>query len=199
MKITKSILLSAVFGFFGLTAFAQGDSGFGLKGGFNYNGNGDYFESIGDVAREPDKNIGFHAGVYGKVDLGRVYVRPELYYSKTKSDYDDDSFEMSKIDLPVLLGIKIIGPLHLFAGPSFQYILNTEYDGITIDDVENDFSVGAHLGAGVNFGKLGVDVRYERGFGDNEARFINTNVTTLPESRIDTRPEQLILSLSYKL
>ena len=199
MKITKSILLSAVLALFGLSAAAQSDSGFGLKGGLNYNGNGDYFESIGDAARAPDKNLGYHVGLYGKVDLGRLYVRPELFYTKTKSDYEDDSFEMSKIDFPVLVGIKIFGPLHIFAGPSFQYILNTEYDGITIDDVENDFSVGAHLGVGVNLGKLGVDLRYERGFGDNEARFINTNVTTLPESRIDTRPEQLILSLSFKL
>jgi len=199
MKATKSILLLAVFTLIGFTAFAQSDSGFGLKAGLNYNGNGDYFESIGDAAREPDKNLGFHVGLYGKLDLGRVYIRPELFYTQTKSDYEDDSFEMSKIDVPVLLGIKILGPLHIFAGPSFQYILNTEFDGITIDDVENDFSVGAHFGAGVNLGRLGIDVRYERGFGDNEARFINTNLTTLPNSRVDTRPEQIILSLSLEL
>ena len=199
MKVTKSILLCAVFAFIGGAAFAQSGSGFGLKGGLNYNGNGDYFESIGDAAREPDKNLGFHIGIYGKLDLGRLYIRPEVFYTKTKSDYEDESFNMSKIDLPVLLGAKIFGPVHIFAGPSFQYILNTEYEDITIDDVDNDFSVGLHFGAGVNLGKLGIDLRYERGFGDNEANFINTNITSLPQSRIDTRPEQLILSLSLKL
>ncbi|QCX00572.1 PorT family protein [Aggregatimonas sangjinii] len=199
MKVTKSILLCAVFALIGATAFSQSDSGFGIKGGLNYNGNGDYFESIGDAAREPDRNLGFHIGLYGKLELGRLYVRPEVFYTKTKSDYDDDTFDMSKIDLPVLLGAKIIGPVHIFAGPSFQYIINTEYDGITIEDIENDFSVGLHFGGGVNLGKLGIDLRYERGFGDNEGRFINTNITSLPQSRIDTRPEQLILSLSYRL
>ncbi len=199
MKATKSILLLAVFSLIGFSAFAQAGSGFGIKAGLNYNGNGDYFESIGDAAREPDKNAGFHAGIYGKVKLGRIYLRPELFYTKTKSDYEDDSFDMSKLDLPVLLGIKVFGPLHIFAGPSFQYILDSEFEGITIDDIENDFSVGAHLGAGVNLGKLGIDLRYERGLGDNEGRFINTNITNLPESRIDTRPEQLILSVSLKL
>lgn len=197
--IMKKTLLLAVYAMFSIAAFAQSDSGFGIKGGINYNGNGNYFESVGDAANEPDKNIGYHAGIFGKIKLGPIYVRPELVYTKTKSDYAAGTFDMSKLDVPVLVGIKLIGPLHVFAGPAFQYILDSEFDGIGINEIENDFSVGAHLGAGVNLGKLGVDIRYERGFSNNEASFINTNVTNLPNSKIDTRPEQLILSLSLKL
>lgn len=196
--IMKKTLLLAVCAMLSMTAFAQTDSEFGIKAGLNYNGNGNYIESVGDAAREPDKNIGYHAGIYGKIKVLRFYVRPELFYTKTKSDYNGDSFDMSKLDLPVLVGAKVIGPVHAFAGPAFQYILNSEFDGIAINEIENNFSVGAHLGIGVNLGKLGVDVRYERGFSDNEARFINTNVTDLPNSKIDTRPEQVILSASFK-
>lgn len=195
----KKTLLLAVFALISMTALAQKDSGFGIKAGLNYSGNGDYFESIGDVADEPDRNVGYHVGLYGKLKLSRIYIRPELVYTKTKSDYGDSSFDMSKIDIPVLLGVKIVGPLHVFAGPAFQYILNSKFDGISINEIENDFSVGAHFGVGVNLGKLGIDVRYERGFSDNEASFVNTNITSLPDSRLDTRPEQVILSLSLKL
>lgn len=195
----KHLLLCAACLFLGTAAFAQKDSGFGIKAGLNYNANGDYFESVGDAARDPDRNVGFHIGLFGKLEISRLYVRPELVYTKTKSDYDGGDFNMSKLDVPVLLGAKIIGPLHVFAGPSFQYILNTEFDGIDIDDVENDFTVGVNIGAGVNLGKLGVDVRYERGFSNNEAEFINTNITSVGPSRIDTRPDQLIVSLSLKL
>lgn len=197
--IMKKTLLIAVFALIGITASAQKDSGFGIKGGLNYNGNGDYFESVGDVANEPEHSIGYHVGVFGKIKLLRLYVRPELVYTKTKSDYEVSSFEMSKLDMPILVGVKIVGPLHIFAGPAFQYILDSEFDGIGINEIENDFSVGFHFGAGVNLGKLGVDIRYEKGFSDNEARFVNTNITSLPNSRIDTRPEQVILSLSLKL
>ena len=195
----KKTILFAVFAFLAITTSAQGDSGFGIKGGLNYNGNGDYFESVSDAAREPDRNIGYHAGIFGKIKLGPLYVRPELVYTKTKSDYDGSSFDMSKLDAPVLVGIKVVGPLHLFVGPSFQYILDSEFEGIGINEIENDFSVGAHFGAGVNLGKLGIDVRYERGLSNNEARFVNTNITGLPDSRLDTRPEQVILSLSLNL
>jgi len=201
--IMKKTILLAVFTLISFTAFAQSDSGFGIKGGLNYNGNGDYFESAGDAAANADKNIGYHAGIFGKIKILKLYIRPELVYTKTKSNYDgaisSSTYEMSKLDLPVLIGVKVIGPLHIFAGPAFQYILDSEFNDIVIEDIEDDFSIGAHFGIGVNLGKLGVDVRYERGFSDNEARFVNTRITSLPESRIDTRPEQLILSVSLKL
>ena len=194
----KKTLLMVAFAAFSTFSFAQVDSKFGIKAGLNYNANGDYFESASAVAKNPDRNVGYHIGFFGQIGT-RVYVRPELVYTKTKSDYDSDEFKMSKLDVPVLLGAKVIGPLHVFAGPAFQYILDTEYDGITINDVKNDFTVGINIGAGVNLGMLGIDLRYERGFSENEGRFINTNITTIGESRIDTRPDQLILSFSLKL
>ncbi|PKA96943.1 outer membrane protein with beta-barrel domain [Flavobacteriaceae bacterium MAR_2009_75] len=195
----KKTLLTAVFAMLNIAAFSQSDSGIGIKAGLNYSANGDYFESIGDAAREPDRNVGYHFGLYGRVGVSRIYFRPELIYTKTKSDYQGDKFDISKLDAPMLVGVKVIGPLHVFAGPAFQYILDTEFDGIGINDIENDFSVGANIGAGLNFGKLGIDIRYERGFNDNEATFINDNITTLGPSRVDARPDQLIVSLSLKI
>lgn len=195
----KHLLLCAACLLLGTATFAQKGSGFGIKAGLNYNANGDYFESVGDAARDPDRNVGYHVGLFGKLEISRLYLRPELVYTRTKSDYDGNDFDMSKLDVPVLLGTKIIGPLHVFAGPAFQYILSTEFDGIDIDDVENDFTVGLNIGAAVNLGRLGVDIRYERGLSNNEAEFINTNITSVGPSRIDTRPDQLIVSLSLKL
>jgi len=194
----KKTILLAVMVLFGLTTYAQSDSGFGIKGGLNYNGNGDFFDSAENASRSPDKNVGYHIGVFGKLG-GNIYVRPELVYTSTKSDYNEGDLKLNKLDLPVLVGVKVIGPLNVFAGPAFQYILNTKFDGVTIDDIENDFSVGLHIGAGVNLGKLGVDIRYERGFSENEVNFINSNITTLNGDRVDTRPDQLILSLSLKI
>jgi hypothetical protein len=198
MKSIQKSLSTALFVLMGTAMFAQSGPGFGLKGGLNYNANGDYFESAGDAARDPGGNIGYHIGLFAKFGE-QIYVRPELIYTRTTSDYDGSDFKMGKLDVPVLIGLKVIGPLHVFAGPAFQYILDTEFDGITINDVENDFSVGLHIGAGLSLGKVGVDLRYERGLSNNEARFINTNITNVPNSRIDTRPNQLILSLSLKL
>lgn len=175
---------------------AQTAQGIGFKGGLNYNANGNYFESISNNSKRPDRNIGYHLGIFGKIG-DDLFLRPELVYTSTKSDYDSDTFEMQKLDAPILVGAKVLGPISVFAGPSFQYILDTEFEGIKISDVKNDFTVGLNFGIGLNFNKVGIDLRYERGFSDNEAKFINSNIAT--SDRLDTRPDQLILSLSLIL
>ena len=191
-----SFLITLLIALTSITTYAQTANGFGFKGGLNYNANGDYFESIGNNAEHPDRNIGYHFGLFGKVG-NRVYFKPELVYTSTKSDYSEDSFKMQKLDAPLLVGLKILGPISVFGGPSLQYILDSEYNGISINNVEDEFSVGLNFGIGLNLNKVGIDLRYERGLNHNEASFLqNNNIET---SRLDTRPDQLILSLSLIL
>jgi len=197
-NLKKAVFTVVILVFISFNLNAQAGSAFGLKGGLNYGANGDYFSSISANAQNPDRNVGYHIGVFGKLG-NRLYFRPELVYTATKSDYDSDIFEIKKIDAPLLVGLKVLGPLSVFAGPAFQYILDSEFDGINIDTIENDFSVGLNFGIGVNFNKIGIDLRYERGFSENEATFIDDNLGTDAVSRIDTRPDQLILSLSIAL
>jgi len=197
----------AVFALIGITAFAQNDSGFGIKAGLNYNQNGDLsfkqVQSAGeDLIAGSDGKVGFHVGFYGKLDMPKIYIRPELIYTKTKSSYDveggTNDYDVSKLDLPVLLGYKIIGPLHIFAGPAFQYTLNNDLEDVELDDLKNDFTIGAHFGVGVNLGNIGLDVRYERGFTENEAEIIGDNIADI-SGRVDSRPSQIIFGLSLKL
>ncbi|WP_281848036.1 outer membrane beta-barrel protein [Olleya namhaensis] len=178
--------------------YAQTESGFGIKGGLNYNGNGDYFESATNNYQNPDRNLGYHIGVFAKVGT-KVYFRPELVYTATKSDYIAGEFDLKKLDVPLLVGLKVLGPLHVFAGPSLQYIIDSDFENATINSIQDDFSIGLNFGVGVSFNKIGIDLRYERGFSDNEATLINNNITTLNSDRLDTRPDQLILSLSVML
>lgn len=99
--------------------------------------------------------------------------------------------------MPVLIGVKLIGPLSVFAGPAFQYVLDNDFQGLKYENIENDFTIGLNLGASLELGRLGIDVRYERGFNQNEVEFsgVGPNVTY----RLDSRPEQIIFGLSYQL
>lgn len=192
----RKLILLAVLALGSQFIWAQIGTSFGLKGGLNYNANGDYFESISATAQNPDRNIGYHIGVFGKIG-NTLYFKPELMYTKTRSDYAGGEFDMQKIDAPLLVGIKVIGPLSVFAGPALQYILDSDFEGTAVDNIENDFSIGLNFGIGINLNKIGVDLRYERGFSNNEALFLNNN--GVDTSRLDTRPDQLILSLSVAL
>jgi hypothetical protein len=192
----KSFLVLA-FALVSSLAVAQSGTGWGIKGGLNYNGNGNFFADATAAAEDPDRAVGYHLGIYGKLG-NRLYVRPELVFTRVSSDYNQGDLKISKLDIPVLVGVKVFGPLHAFAGPSFQYILGGEIRDVNIQDVEKDFTVGANLGVGVNLGRLGLEVRYERGFTENEVNFINSNILDTA-GRVDTRPEQVIFSASYKL
>ncbi|MDF0708736.1 outer membrane beta-barrel protein [Flagellimonas okinawensis] len=202
----KKTFLVAVLALIGSAAMAQSGSGFGVKAGLSYNKNGDLISSVGDggqdIVEGAEGKTGYHFGIWGKLDFPKIYLRPELVYSKTKSSYDvggdSQDYDVSKLDLPVLLGYKLIGPLHIFAGPAFQYTLKNDLGDLDAQDVENDFTVGLNAGVGVNLGRLGLDVRYERGFSENEARFIGNNITDI-SGRVDTRPSQIIFAASLKL
>ncbi|NJB70577.1 hypothetical protein GGR42_001039 [Saonia flava] len=206
----RKTLLVAVYALVSITAFAQSGSGFGIKAGLNYNQNGDLSfrdavsSSSEDIIAGSDGKIGYHIGFFGKLDFPKIYLRPEIIYTKTKSDYSSNGinseYDISKLDVPVLLGYKIVGPLSVFAGPAFQYTLDNDLKDLQVEDVKNDFSVGLHMGVGVNLGNIGVDVRYERGFSENEADFIGENITGSDISgRVDSRPSQIIFGLSLKL
>ena len=202
----KKTLLIMVVALTSAITFAQSGSGFGIKAGLSYNKNGDLISAVGNAGQNiiegAEGKAGFHIGVFGKLDFPKAYIRPELVYTKTKSSYAVDGgtsdYDISKLDLPVLIGFKVVGPLHVFAGPAFQYTLSNDLSGLQVEDVKNDFTIGLNLGVGVNIGRLGLDVRYERGFSENEANFIGNNITNI-SGRVDARPSQVIFSASVKL
>lgn len=187
------------------TALAQ--SGLGIKGGLNYGDNGeisytDVTTAGEDIIKGGDSKVGYHLGLFYRADLGGFFLRPEFLYTRTKSSYEfNDSeadYNVSKLDLPILLGMDILGPVNIFAGPSLQYILDNDFDGVSLGEVENEFTVGAQFGVGLRLGSLGLDVRYERSLKENEATVLDLNNGNGLQ-RIDTRPNQLIFSLSLRL
>ena len=185
------------------TQIASAQSGWGVMGGLTFNSTGDLINETSEIIDSKGSNSsGFNIGLFAKADLGLLYIRPELLYTEFKTTYhaigEPIDYKESKIDLPVLVGMRIIGPLKLFVGPDFQFLLNNDLDGFKFSDIENDFTVGGNFGLALALGKLELDLRYERGFTDNEVAFINNNITEIPEARVDARSEQLIVNLSYR-
>ena len=196
----KIALLFCLAFAFSQTSNAQID--FGIKGGINYNSNnGETLRSTGgDVFEGGKSKSGFHGGLWfrGKIPLIGLYIRPEIVYTQVNSEFTDNNrnvvdYEFKKIDVPVLIGKKFLGFGNAFIGPSFQYILddNFEFTSLTTDEFDK-FSVGLQMGLGVEFGKLGIDVRWERGLSKTEAKFAN-NIT------VDNRTNQIIFGISLKL
>ena len=196
MMIMKKILFTALLALSITLSFAQEKNSWGIKGGLNYNSNGDLISEAGGIPKNPKSNTGYHFGFYKKIQVLGFFLRPELVYTETTSDYDGKELSLSKIDLPFNLGSGFIGPTYVFAGPSFQYILDSEFNGVDAQGGLKDISLGANFCIGLKLNKLALDLRYERGLSEKETRFVQQSVSDV---NIDLRPSQLILSLFIEL
>ena len=197
----KSILICCIA--IACSQFTRAQVGFGVKGGVNYNS-----ESItnasSDVFEGAESKTGYHAGIWlrFKAPVVGVYIRPELVYTSLKSEVlykgATTSYNFQKIDIPVLLGKKFFGVGNIFIGPSFQYILSSDFSINDLSDVDaKGFTVGLQFGGGIELGKLGIDVRWERGFNGIESKFLDVSTDT--NVTFDTRIDQIIFGLSYRL
>jgi hypothetical protein len=193
----------------GLSQLSTAQIQFGVKGGINYNS--DSFNNVKeDVFSGAKGNAGFHAGLWfrGKIPIIGLYIRPEIVYTQLKNEVTylpkgltngvSTTYSFQKVDVPVLIGKKFLGFANAFIGPSFQYIIDSGFGISTLEKVEiSNFSMGIQFGAGIEFGKLGIDVRWERSLSDAETKFVDNQ--NGGDINFDTRTNQIILGLSYRL
>ncbi|RPA67947.1 hypothetical protein EF405_13450 [Cyclobacteriaceae bacterium YHN15] len=188
--ILKTGLIMFTLALFYQQANAQTGGGFGIKGGLNFNSNGQYFKDAQAIWGDPLNNLGFNLGAFGKLPLGPVYLRPELVYTHLKSEINRDNFTTQRLDAPVLVGINVLGPLlSVFAGPSFHYYIEDELRDFDF----SKFNAGYQFGVGVNLGNIGVDLRYERVLSGQ-----TVDIDNVITGSGDFRFQQLILGLSVK-
>ena len=196
--------------------FSNAQISYGIKGGMNFDANDEIAKEIelpdGFGISSDGGNGGYHAGAWlrVKIPLLGLYVRPEVIYTDLKSEYtlttpiEDSSIEYSltKIDVPVLLGMKFLGVGNVFLGPNVQYLLSSELksDIVTDDSIDENISIGLVVGAGLEFWKLGVDARFETGFVSPESTTITSpeDIANIADSLTSQKPNQFIVGLSYK-
>lgn len=192
--------------FLAASQFAQAQIHFGIKAGINYNS--DSFQNVTEdiINGNAESKTGYHAGIWlrAKLPIVGFYIRPELVYTALKSEVElngldtTTSYDFQKIDIPVLFGKKFLKVAYAHIGPSFQYIIDGDLD---IDELISEtkadgFTVGLQLGAGVELGKLGLDLRWERAFSDVESSLVSSIGGA--ETNFDTRVNQIIVGLSYR-
>jgi len=202
----KKLVLSALL-FLSSFYMLNAQTGWGIKGSLIYNSNGKLIDESSNIIENKGKGeSGFNVGAFAKLDLGPIYLQPELVYSQASSEYVIDSetgtkesYKVTSMDLPILLGIGIIGPLNIYAGPAFQFIINNDFGDLNYQQIENDVTVGLNIGLAVKLGRIEIDARYNRGFSSNEASFIENNIEQSSAFFLDTRPQQIIIGLSYRL
>lgn len=206
MKKTFFIL---VFSCFSFLAHAQLLSG-GLKAGTNLG-----TARVSDIHADWENDgitAGIHAGVFGKLNLGLLYVQPEAYYTFTQARLsntsirygtDDLKLDFHRLDIPVMVGFHILDVLRVNAGPFASLALHTNGQSQVVDlegraqDFYNRAIWGWQAGIGIDLWRFTLDGRYETTLGDlrNFSPEASTISTYLPDNQ---QQQQFIISLGIK-
>ncbi|MFN3757898.1 MAG: outer membrane beta-barrel protein [Algoriphagus aquaeductus] len=189
-KIALMLLLSACVLPF---VQAQQGSGFGFKGGLNYNTSGNYFRDAGEIFSRPGENMGYHVGVFYQLNSYDIALRPELIFTQNQFETDLGRVQYQKIDLPVLVKMRFFRVIGFSIGPSFHYTLDEKFSRPDFFEQADPFGLGFQMGLGVNFGPVGLDLRFEREL--NERKYTFENVL----GKEDYKRQQLILGMSFKI
>ncbi len=211
-KITLGILLFAGVSFSGMSQ----ELSYGLKGGGNYSLGGQItgFKSgtnndwAGTSTGQGE--LGIHAGVFLQFNFGDLFLRPEIVYTSMESTFEfprkSATYAIQKFDIPFLLGYDLTGPLSIYAGPSITYLLDALLEGDEKETflVVQKIPVNAQIGALLEFGNFGVDIRYEHSLFKADAQTLDilengphgygANMVSFE----DTRLHQVIFGVTYK-
>ena len=185
--------------------------------GFQFGLNDDNFGSIENISNKIDNydldiknSTGFQFGVFTEIDLITFYIRPELnlIFSKSKNaaaysldegiNIAEHSYKSSEIQLPIIFGYKVLGPISVFGGPSFKYNLSNS-SNFNLQDIKDKYTLSLLLGSRVKIRSISVGLRYERGLNNNEVLIINANGVDLDNANVDLTTNKLSLNISYDI
>ncbi|MDR0228420.1 MAG: PorT family protein [Flavobacteriaceae bacterium] len=166
------------------TVRAQTPFHIGLKAGANFT---EMHSSIKDYNSK--SALGYGLGAMVRLDLAAFYLQSELMFVEKNvkfqsNSHQDFNSEMKHIELPVVLGIKVIDTgvfkVRAFGGGVFNYMVKENFSTEVVGDAFKGFNkanMGYKVGAGIDLGKLTVDLSYDAGFKD-----ISKNYDTKPST-----------------
>lgn len=160
----KKLIVAVITLFIGTTAFSQ-EIDLGIKAGAN-------FANITDASGLSNKT-GFQAGIFGGIKFtDKVGIQADLLYSQQGAEFDAGEFDLTYVNVPIVLKYYLVQGLNVQAGPQFGFIVDDKISINVLGDITRkakaeDFDVSGIVGAGYDF-PFGVrlDARYNFGLTD---------------------------------
>lgn len=164
-KITLALALAAMaFGAKAQLSLRGGIAGGVITGPVRLENIGNSFTN---VINGNDVN-GFELGFMAKAQAGPIYIKPMALYGmrygkvtyNTPDGQQTTNFNMNKVEVPVLIGVRFLGPLYIEGGPSYNYIfdLTNKYNNYSLQ--VNQSAIGYRVGLGAELGPLLLSVNY---------------------------------------
>lgn len=132
--------------------------------------------------------FGVHGGIFTRFTLGPILIQPEMTVSTLKD-----------LDIPLLIGFEV-SKFRFLVGPMARMQFDRNVDLTEVDNQEEYLSFfdstnfGFQAGAGVDIGKISIDVRYEGNLSK-----LGDGINLFGGQRgFDSGPSQLVASVGYR-
>jgi len=145
---------------------------FGVRGGINFNNVKMIQQENEPVQITYDQGMGFHFGLTSQLQILKLYIQPEILFSTVTNEVTLDDIRVggiaevtnqrfNKFDIPITAGIKI-GSFKVGAGPVATMMLKSKSELLDKYEMQSKkATVGYQIGAGFDFKKFNIELRYE--------------------------------------
>ena len=166
----KKVIILVFALFISAVGFSQGLD-LGIKAGIN-------FSSLTDAQGFSNKT-GYVAGVFAGVKFSdKIGLQADLLYSQQGAEFDEGSFDLSYVNIPVVLKYYLFKGLNLQGGAQFGFNVDDDIStviGDIVTDVKAEsFDLSGVVGVGFDF-PLGIRVDGRYNFGLTEVVKSNTS------------------------
>ncbi|MCH5717460.1 porin family protein [Niabella hibiscisoli] len=177
--MTKRLFIIAAIALFS-TFSVNAQFHIGIKAGVNAG-------KIDGKSFKEEFNYSYLLGGFAEIGLGdKVSINPEVLFSQTSAT-TDTSFtntlpnfkndqikaKLNYLSIPILLNLRVVGPIHIEAGPQFGILLNK--DKKLLENGQDAFKKGDFSmvgGAALHFSAFRVTARYVVGL-SNVSQVVN--------------------------
>ena len=188
--ITTLCLISTL-----ITAKAQ-NLEIGIKAGLNRDKID--LKELQNLSAKVEANTTVNIGAYLRLSTPfGLYLQPEAVFNRRGSNFKIDiaglqafSHTANYMDVPVLVGWRVLKTFRLYAGPNFQFLLKQITDIPDNKDfkLENlkDRTTGFQVGAGLDILKLRVDLKYDFNTSDMGSAFSYQGIAPTLQNKMVT-------------
>lgn len=177
----KKLIVAVVALFIGTTAFSQSID-LGIKAGAN-------FANISDASGLSNKT-GFQAGIFGGIKFSeKLGIQADLLYSQQGAEFSGGDFDLSYVNVPVVIKYYIFQGLNIQAGPQFGFVVDDNISKVFSSLAKAEtFDLSGVVGAGYDF-PFGIrfDARYNFGL---------TDVVKSSDPGVDAKGKNSVFSLA---
>lgn len=201
-KMKKVTLIFVLGMLISANSFAQ--LKFGVRAGASVNNIKLKQSELEPVQLSYDQGLGFHFGATSQLQIKKFYIQPEFLFSTVNHDVTLDDIRtnglrrigeqrFNEIDIPIMIGFKK-NKFKWGVGPLATMVLSSKSELLDKYEMQQkQSSWGYLLGAGFDFDKFNIELRYEGNLsGLGTAMRVGNR-----QFNFDQRTSQLILTAGY--